>query len=380
MPTKKSIVHLKNGAIRNLSQILGDFAVRRILFVVDEVAYTSCGARDFVEECLDGYEVCRFADFETNPKLQDVERGIFRARAFSPDLVIALGGGTAMDMGKLIGLLSRQPAPARDIVIGEAYIACEATPIIAIATTAGTGSEATHFAVVYVDGEKYSLAHPSLLPDYAIIDPNLTKSNPPRLAVASGLDAFCQGIESIWAVNATEESLCYATEAVEYAWRFLNQSVFSPTSEAQLRMCQASHLAGKAINISKTTAPHALSYVLTSQFHIPHGIAVAMTLSAILGFNASVTLADCVDPRGPKEVTRRIAMITELLGASSVREAQEKLKRFISDLGCPCSLVAAGITDEQDLLRIVRSVNSDRMSNNPRKISETDLLQLLREQ
>jgi len=82
MSTKKSIVHLKNGAIRNLSQILVDFAVRRILFVVDEVAYLSCGARNFVEECLDGYEVCRFADFETNPKLQDVERGIFQARAF----------------------------------------------------------------------------------------------------------------------------------------------------------------------------------------------------------------------------------------------------------------------------------------------------------
>jgi len=147
-------------------------------------------------------------------------------------------------------------------------------------------------------------------------------SNQPRLAVASGLDAFFQGIESIWAVGATEESLCYATEAVGYAWQYLNQSVFSPTSEAQLRMCQASHLAGKAINISKTTAPHALSYVLTSQFRIPHGIAVAMTLSAVLGFNASVTLTPCVDPRGPKEVTSRIAMITDLLGRTLRGHAQ----------------------------------------------------------
>jgi len=143
-------------------------------------------------------------------------------------------------------------------------------------------------------------------------------------------------------------------------------------------MCQASHLAGKAINISKTTLPHALSYSLTSEFKIPHGVAVAMTLSAMLGFNAAVTLSDCLDPRGVEHVRSRIDLIVELLGASSVEEACQGIDEFVSSLGCPSSFAKAGITSDDHLRLIVNSVDSLRMSNNPRKTTPESLLQLLR--
>jgi len=376
--TKISHVYLNSGAFQELGPILYRLDLPRILLVVDEVALASSGMDELLQSSLQGCDVSRFIGFEPNPKLHDIERGIAQYKTFSPELVIAFGGGTAIDLGKLIGLIARQSSAAKGIVTGESLIDCDATPMIAIPTTAGTGSEATHFAVAYVDGDKYSVAHPSLLPDYAIVDPCLTSSLPPAVTAATGLDAFCQAIESIWAIGATDESIVYAREAIGHAWGYLRQSVLSPTPESRLRMCQASHLAGKAINISKTTLPHALSYSLTSEFKIPHGVAVAMTLSAMLGFNAAVTLSDCLDPRGVEHVRSRIDLIVELLGASSVEEACQGIDEFVSSLGCPSSFAKAGITSDDHLRLIVNSVDSLRMSNNPRKTTPESLLQLLR--
>ena len=377
-PSKQSCVSLRPSALHELGSILKQLNRRRVFFVVDEVAVASSGMEELLRLSLQECDVSRFVGFEPNPKLHDIERGIDQYKGFSSDLVIAFGGGTAIDLGKLVGLLARQSNPARSVVTGESMIECDATPMIAIPTTAGTGSEATHFAVAYVDGSKYSVAHPSLIPDFAIVDPHLTFSVPPAVTAATGLDAFSQAIESMWAVGATDESIAYAREAIEHAWKHLKQSVLSPTTESRLGMCQASHLAGKAINISKTTAPHALSYAITSEFMIPHGIAVAMTLGAVLDFNASVMPSDCVDPRGPEHVKNRIQMVVETLGAVSVQDARQKIDSLISSIGCYRSLCEAGITREADLQLIASSVNSLRMSNNPRKTSTESLLQLLR--
>jgi alcohol dehydrogenase class IV len=142
-------------------------------------------------------------------------------------------------------------------------------------------------------------------------------------------------------------------------------------------MCRASHLAGKAINISKTTAPHAISYALTSSYGIPHGIAVALTLSPMLAYNADVNDDDCADPRGAEFVRRKIATIVKLLRATSVREACETFTDIVSKIGCPCTLAEAGLTTSDQLQKIVSSVNLERMSNNPRKTTSSALIELL---
>jgi len=384
MTIADSAVHLKVGALGEVARIMqglapGPDSAQRILFVVDEAAYAACGGDLLLEPVLRSGIVARFSGFELNPKIDDIERGVEQAREFEPDVVIALGGGTAIDLGKLIGALSRQRDSARDIVTGQASITRSGPPLLAIPTTAGTGSEATHFAVAYVDGEKYSVAHSTLLPNFAIVDPRLTYSLPARVTAATGLDAFCQAIESIWAVEATDESIGYAADAACYALQHLVRVTNEPTPEARLGMCHAAHLAGKAINISKTTASHALSYPLTSRHNIPHGIAVAMTLSSMLACNARVTADDCVDPRGAKDVLRRISMICELLNAATIDEACQTIDKLIADVGCPNSLAQAGIQSEEQLRQIVSSVNAQRMSNNPRVTNPESLLCILRE-
>lgn len=384
MTLENDAVHLKPGALREVARIVDSYRQTnhpdlRVLLVVDQAAATASGADTALAPVMSASRVSRFSGFELNPKIEDIQRGVEQSLEFDPELVIALGGGTAIDLGKLIAALPSQPDKARDIVTGMASISRSGPPLIAIPTTAGTGSEATHFAVAYVDGEKYSVAHDSLLPDHAIIDPSLSHSLPTSVSAATGLDAFCQAVESIWAVGATDQSIGFAIDATRYALQNLVQATNAPTPESRLGMCQAAHLAGKAINISKTTASHALSYRLTSHHNIPHGTAVALTLSSMLAYNAQVTAVDCMDPRGAANIQSRISIIVQLLGANSVPEACQKIDQFISKVGCPISLAEANIQDEQDLQRIASSVNAQRMSNNPRKIEPAALLDLLRE-
>lgn len=366
-------------SIHEVNSLLESLCADRLFLVIDEPAYRASGAHAILENCFQKYKTVRFSHFELNPKLEDVQRGIEIYRNFEPDVVIALGGGTAIDLAKLIGTLSVQKGAehatcSRDIAMGVVAIEIEGKPMIAIPTTAGTGSEATHFAVVYVDGEKYSVAHPSLLPDYAIVDPALTESLPKRITAATGLDALCQAIESIWAVAATEESMGYAQEAARLAFDHLETAVNAPTPEARRAMCRASHLAGKAINITKTTAPHALSYFLTSRYGVPHGMAVATTLRAMLAFNADVTDDDCVDPRGATAVRERIARILNVLGTDGVDEACSAVSRLLSQVECP---TLKEILVNGDLMAVVDSANIERLSNNPRRVSREQLIEVL---
>ena len=362
-------------SIGDACTLLASLEIERPFLVVDETAYEASGARDTLEAFIEQKAASRFTEFELNPKIKDVQSGIEAYRRSNADFIIALGGGTAIDLAKLIGAISGQSNTARDIATGRASIQVAGRPLMAIPTTAGTGSEATHFAVVYVDGRKYSVAHPFLLPQYAVVDSVLTQSLSRSMTATTGLDAFCQAVESLWAVAATDESIGYASEAAKLAFEHLVAATNAPTSEVRRAMCRASHLAGKAINITKTTAPHALSYEFTSRHGVPHGIAVAYTLAAVLKFNANLTDHDCTDERGSTAVRERIARIVEVLGVGSVEAACASIQRLISQLDCETMM---DVCRESDHESIVDSVNFERLSNNPRRASREQLLDILR--
>ncbi|MFT5468022.1 MAG: alcohol dehydrogenase class IV [Verrucomicrobiales bacterium] len=374
---KQQVVHLGIGALNEIASILTRLSARSVFLVADEPAYSASGAADELQQLLADRSVKVFTGFEPNPKLPDIERGIQPCRALNPDVVIAVGGGTAIDLAKLIGALSVCQGAARDIITGRRNLDTTGPPLIAIPTTAGTGSEATHFAVAYVDGRKYSVADPRLLPDYAVIDPRLTLNLPPRITAASGLDAFCQSVESIWAVGATDESIQHASESVQLAQKHLQTCVEQSTPASRLAMCQAAHLSGKAINISKTTAPHAISYAITSRYGTPHGMAVALTLGQMLQFNASVCDDDCVDPRGSGKVRSRIDLILKFLGRSNPKDGAEAIQCLMKSVGAPLRLRDVGIQTDEELAWIAEQVDVERLSNNPRNLAKPDLKRIL---
>ena len=144
-------------------------------------------------------------------------------------------------------------------------------------------------------------------------------------------------------------------------------------------MCEAAHLAGKAINISRTTASHALSYTMTSNLGVPHGHAVSLTLGAVLAYNYAIVEEDCLDPRGAGHVRGRIEEVLELLGARSVEDGRRVIRSLIESTGRTASLRAIGIKNSEDIATLANGVNAERLGNNPRAFTGESLLTMLRE-
>ncbi len=361
--------HVGPGSLERLEAALARFPSERVFLVTGKGSYAASGAEGRLAPVLARRSVERFADFSTNPDLRDVIRGVDAFVRFMPDVVIAVGGGSVLDLAKAVNALAFHPEPLRDYVEGRRPLRTCGVPLIAIPTTAGSGSEATHFAVVYVETAKRSLADPLMRPDVALVDPALTHSASPALTAATGADALCQAIESLWSVEATRASQADACEAITCLWGELETVVRRPTVASRAQVSRAAYLAGRAIDVSKTTACHAFSYPFTALFGVPHGHAVSFTLAQVLRFNAGVTRETVQDARGLGYVQDTMGRLVELLGAPSPDVAAAAIERLLLDIGLTRSASTFGATPD-DLERLLAGASPERMRNNPRRITE----------
>ncbi|MAG50418.1 alcohol dehydrogenase [archaeon] len=348
---------------------------KKTFLVTGNKSYNDSGAKQAIEHLLDSYSLTHFQISTSHLELNDILKGL---SFFDDDcgLVAAVGGGSIIDAAKSINIFSAQDGEPIEYLSKDKIIDKKGLPLVAIPTTAGSGSEATHFAVVYVNGIKYSLAHDFLLPNYSIIDPKFVRSMPKNVAANSGIDAFCQAIESYWSINSTEGSRLYSKRAIELILENFVGSVNNPSLSSRKAMVRASNLAGKAINIAKTTACHALSYNFTSQFNIPHGQAVALTISPMLEYNAGVTSLDYNDKRGSSYVVSSIRDLCFMFGVSSPEEASNIINCIINNVGLETDVTKLGI-DIEEIRNIIDSVNQERLNNNPRKFKNKDTLEKL---
>ena len=366
--------------LNKLPELINTFDARNVFLVTGKQSFSYSGAQRKIEKMMGYTSYKRFA-VSGNPSLGLVENGIKAFREFNPDIVVAVGGGSAIDAAKIINVLSYQKGRPEEYIKGK-KLDCNddkcAKPLIAIPTTAGTGSECTHFATVYIDKTQYSLADKHLiLPDISIVDPSLTESLPRYITATTGLDAICQGIESFWSINSTKESREYAIKAVKIGLENIGKAVNNPDKVSRLNMAKASHLSGKAINISKTTACHSVSYPLTSYFNIPHGHAVALTMPSFLKFNSLVNEEDCNDRRGMDFVKERMGEIFSIIGVKDGAEAKEKFSDLLDNILGKTRLRNFDI-DRQDLeMLLEESFTPSRMNNNPRRVSKEDLNKIL---
>ena len=356
---------------------LSQLGAKSVFLVVDRPAYELSGARSELEPHWQTRDLVEFDGFASNPQIEDVLRGLEQYRRTPCDVIVAVGGGTALDIAKLIRCFAGQRHPPADLIADNSLIKNTACPLIAVPTTAGTGAEATHFAVLYRDGVKHSVAHPSILPDIAVVDWRLTRSLPPKVTADTGLDALSQAIEATWCIHSTEESTSYSVEALELVLDHLETAVHAPTAASRAAMSRAAHLSGKAINITKTTAPHAISYNITHRFGIAHGHAVGLTLGPVLAFNAAVSETDVTDPRGVEHVRAMIDLIVSKLGCTGAEEAQARIAALMESIGCHTRLSELGITGAPAREAIAESVNVDRLRNNPRALTAAQLIHLL---
>lgn len=295
-------------------------------------SFEACGGRTVIERLQKGThcQITEFEDFSVNPKFEEAQVGLEKLLQSKADLIVAIGGGSVLDMAKLIRHLAAEQG--------------HMIPLHAFPTTAGTGAEATHFAVAYIEGKKQSIAAEDVLPDVAVVYPPLTYSNNAYQTACAGFDAVAQAIESFWAKGATEESQQYSVRALELLWKQLPQLVQAPNEELRDQVAEGAYWAGRAINISTTTAPHAFSYAFTSHYNYPHGHAVALTFPFFMKLN------------GTRE-------LYELLGVSA-DDAMQKMEEYISELGLSMQLAP-----EVDIKGMLQEVNIQRLSNNPIKVT-----------
>lgn len=366
------LVKFGNDTIKYLSEFLKVKSPKHIFLVTGKESYFNCGAKDEILPILREYNYTRFFDFEENPKIEDVEIGVQIFKENKCDLIIAVGGGSVIDMGKLINFFHTKNPPFFQHFNDELK-KDEVVQLAAIPTTAGSGSEATHFAVVYFNNDKYSIASQFLVPNYVIIKPYFTYNINSYLTAVTGLDALSQAIESHWSVGSTIESREFSKKAILLVWNNLKAAVKLNDKIAKGRLSEAAYLAGKAINITKTTAPHAVSYPFTSEFNIPHGHAVALTLPYFLGFNYDVQKDDCNDKRGVEYVKKGIDEILRFIGCDDINKGVNKMQKFILVVEIELSLEKIGIPKSLIEESIINKINFERAGNNPREINKNDL-------
>ncbi len=233
--------------------------------------------------------------------------------------------------------------------------------LIAIPTTAGTGSESTRYAVIYYDGKKQSVTHDSIIPDVAILEPKVLKTLPLYQKKCTLLDAYSQGIESWWSVNSTDESKKLSKQAVEIITKWWRGYIFENTDESVEKIMHASNLAGQAICITQTTAAHAFSYKLTSLYKLPHGHAVAVCLPEIWQYMIG-HIDKCLDSRGQNYLEEIFADIAHAMSCSSAQEAVAFFRQILIDME-----MQKPVSDNpsSDINILSSSVNPVRLKNNP---------------
>ena len=299
-----------------------------------------------------------FDQFTPNPLYEDVCKGVDLFQSEQCNTILAVGGGSSLDVAKCIKLYCKMD---KERLYLEQECKDTGVKLIAIPTTAGTGSESTRYAVIYYDGKKQSVTHDSIIPDVAILEPKALKSLPLYQKKCTMMDALCQGIESWWSVNSTDESKKLSREAVETIMHWWHEYIFENTDASAEAIMHAANLAGQAICITQTTAPHAFSYKITSLYKLPHGHAVAVCLPEIWEYMVD-NMDKCIDSRGQDYLAVIFNEIANAMGCKTPTEAIAKFRQMIEEMELKNPVAE---NKEEELEILTTSVNPVRLKNNP---------------
>ena len=314
-------------------------------------------------ECLDvrkqieKFPFCcvKFNHFQPNPQYSSVVEGVQVYRESGCDAILAIGGGSTIDVAKCIKLFANMDAGQNFL---QQTVIPNDIPLLVMPTTAGTGSEATRYAVIYQNGKKQSLTHDSIIPSVVVLEPDVLKSLSDYQRKTTLLDALCHGIESWWSVNSTKESRRYSEQAIKDILLYKN-AYLDNSEDGNAGMLWAAHIAGKAINIAQTTAGHAMCYKLTSLHGLSHGHAAALCVDVLWQYMVE-HIDGCIDHRGKgylKQIMDRIALA---FGCTNVNDASHLFTELLTSLNMKAPEIR-----KSDIPELAASVNPERLRNHP---------------
>lgn len=313
-----------------------------------------------------------FSDFKPNPSYDSVIAGLKSFQENGCGAIAAAGGGSALDVAKCIRLFSAMDGK-REAREEGSYLKQKVTgstvPFLTIPTTAGTGSEATRYAIIYYKGEKQSVTDDLLLPGYVILYPGVLEGLSAYQKKATMLDVLCHAVESYWAQDADEESRKYAGEAIVKLTEN-KEGYLKNTWEGNAGMLAAANLAGKAINISRTTVPHAMCYKITSLYGYSHGHAAALCLPVVWEYMLD-HMEQVSSDRGRAYVEKCFSEIARYLGCETPGEGVQWIKNLLRELEMEVPVIR-----EEQMGLLVSSVNPARLKNHPVAFEAEDLEKL----
>lgn len=364
------------GAVQNLAELTAKIIGKRVLMVSDK-GLVNAGLVAPVIKKLEaaGISVTLFDDVVADPPEAIVLQAKEAALTTNVEGVIGLGGGSSLDVAKLVALLVGGGENLADIY-GVGLAKGKRLPLILIPTTAGTGSEVTPISIITTgEAEKKGVVTPQLLPDVAVLDADLTLGLPAHVTAATGIDAMVHAIEAYTSTSANNNpvSKVLAKEALRLLGANIEQAVNTPKDrEARSNMLLGSMLAGQAFANSPVAAVHALAYPIGGIFHVPHGVSNALVLPHVMRFNlqacgeAYSELAPLVFPE-----------LSEVTSDKRAGAFVERLAELSKVLGIETTLGEVGIREE-DIERLASEAMKQTrlLVNNPREVDEESALQI----
>jgi alcohol dehydrogenase class IV len=366
----------KAGLAKELGQILADMDLKRAFVVADKGVVAAGLLAPVLDGIATGAEVVGvFDDVPANSSVQVVTAGTEAVRAAEADVIIAVGGGSPLDTAKGVSLLATFGGAVPDYE-GYNVIPGRLMPLIAVPTTAGTGSEVTSVAVILDedDGRKISLVSRYLYPDIAVLDPEMTLTLPPRLTAATGMDALSHAIETFVSTENNPFSDSLALAAIDMIATHLRDAVqVGGDLEARGKMLLASAMAGVAFSNSLLGVVHAIAHAIGGKYHIHHGTLNALILPYAMEFNSVVA---------PERYVRIAWAMGVHAGGRSDKEViadgVNAVRTLAADCGLPLRLRDVEVPEEALPELAALSIVEPAIFNNPRIATEEELLELLR--
>ena len=359
-------------SLKDVIKFVEDKSFKKIFILCGKNSFVNSGAENFLNKIINKEKKIFFKKSKI-PIIEELIEIIKEIKNFEPDLFLAIGGGSVIDYAKIANVIDVSPDLPRLIKNYSYPFNKRYTNLAVIPTTAGSGAEVTSNAVIYVDGIKYSFESELLLPDYFFLIPDFLISSPKIIKASAGFDAIAQALESLISVKSNNESVEYASKSLKVSINSFVSFINNPNMKNATEMSIASNLAGKAINISKTTAPHAASYPFTSLFNISHGHAVALFFEKFFQFNYE----NLNDSKTTFDLKKRFDLMFKLLEVTNINTFSSKISMIKKKANLEDDMFKLNINIKEKSEDILRGINLLRLGNNPIKINRQDIIKII---
>ena len=361
--------------IEDIEKFINDKSFSKIFLLCGKNSFENSGAKRLFYDSLKNKDIKIYYKISNLPNLNELIEIIKEIKLFKPNLILAIGGGAIIDYAKIANLVDDRPDIA-DLIKNYSYpIKKKYTELAVIPTTAGSGAEVTSNAVMYVDGIKYSFESELLIPNYYFLVPEFLITTPQKVKASSGFDAIAQAVESLVSKKSNLESVEYASKSIKISINSFTSYLCNPNLKNATEMSIASNLAGKAINISKTTAPHATSYPFTSLFNINHGHAVSLFFENFFKFNYdNLNRSDT-----SFDLKKRFELIFKLFNVKNINDFNSKISIIKKQAKLDDNLKNLNINVKKSSEKIIKGINLLRLGNNPIKLNDKDIINIISE-